>query len=254
MLIVLAIRHGDGMRTLRIAALTDIHAMAAGLRTALADARREGFDVLLVLGDLLTYGVTPRETIDLVNDAVARDGAILITGNHDSIYLDLADRGSGYLAALPDWLQETVTWTADRVPAGAMQSFDWRHAWSHGPLFAAHANPYAFGDWRYLNDQAQAESAAIALAERGFGYGVFGHTHRARRFDFPAASIYTLGSLGQPRDDQEPRLQWAMIDVDEDQVTVEPRMVAFDRDAHVDAIRSTSLSAATQDRLCGFFS
>lgn len=233
--------------------LSDIHAMHAGLAAALGAARTEGFDALVILGDLLTYGVGPAETLDLVHDAVARDGAILITGNHDQIYLDLAGAGGDYLAGLPMWLQETVNWTAARIPANALLDFTWQQSWACGPMFAAHANPGAFGDWTYLNTDARADHAAAALAERGYRYGIFGHTHRARRFDRDGVSLFTLGSLGQPRDDDDPRLQWTMIDMDEDEITIAPRAVAFDRAAHIKAIRATTLSPSTQDRLCGFF-
>lgn len=237
---------------MKIAVLSDIHAMSAALAAALTDARAEGYDVLLILGDLLTYGVCPTETLDLVHDAVARDDAILIMGNHDRIYLDLDDDDSAYLATLPAWLRETVRWTAAQVPARALDAFDWQQSWSCGALFAAHANPGEPGDWTYLNSDARADDAAATLARRGYRYGIFGHTHRARRFDRGQVSLFTLGSLGQPRDD-DPRLRWTMIDLEDDAITVAPRTIAFDRDAHCAAIRRTTLSAATQDRLCGFF-
>ena len=237
----------------RIAALTDIHAVSSTLEQALSAARREGFDVLLLMGDLLTYGVAPLETIALVQDAVARDGAILITGNHDQMYQQASDVGRRYLTRLPDWIQETVAWTNEQLPAGVMDAFDWQQHWSAGPLFVAHANPYAFGDWRYINSAEEAGAAAVALAERGFRYGLFGHTHRARRFDCAAGTIFTLGSLGQPRDGREGHMQWAMIEIQGDEVMVSPRLLPFDRHAHCQAIRATSLSVSAQDRLCGFF-
>ncbi|VVT22467.1 Metallophosphoesterase [Sphingomonas sp. EC-HK361] len=237
---------------MRIAVITDIHAMHGALATALSDARAEGFDVLLILGDLLTYGVDPAETLDLVQDAVARDGAILVAGNHDQIYRDLDGGADGYLAALPDWLRETVEWTAAAVPAHALARFDWAESWHHCALFAAHANPGSFGDWTYLTETT-ADAAASTLRARGYRYGIFGHTHRARRFDAHGVSLFTLGSLGQPRDDADRGLKWTMIDMDETGIRVSSRRVAFDRDAHCSAIRATTLSAATQDRLCGFF-
>ncbi|HEX7873801.1 MAG TPA: metallophosphoesterase [Sphingobium sp.] len=236
---------------MKIAALTDIHAVSTTLEQALGDARREGFDVLLLMGDLLTYGVAPRETLALVEEAVARDGAILLAGNHDEMY-----RGSGareYLQRLPGWLRETAEWTAAQLPDGAMDGFDWQTHWSAGPLFMAHANPYAFGDWRYINSAEDAEEAAVALAARGFAYGAFGHSHRPRRFDCAAGTIFTLGSLGQPRDDGNRHMQWTMIEIAKTQVRVSPRLLPFDSDAHKRAIRASSLSRPTQDRLCGFF-
>lgn len=244
---------------MRIAAFTDIHSAGTCLADALREARAEGFDTLLILGDLLTYGPEPAETLDLVAEAIARDNAILITGNHDAIYLDMAgadvDAGAGasYRLALPDWLRETIDWTAARIPSGVMQRFDWRQSWSHGSLFAAHANPGAFGDWGYITDDASADVAAAALAARGYRHGIFGHTHRARRFERGGQSLFTLGALGQPRDDADRRPRWTMIELGEDRIELHPRPLPFDRDAHLAAIRATSMSAATQDRLCGFF-
>ena len=57
---------------MRIAVLTDIHASSDPLQLALTAARREGFDRMLILGDLLTYGVQPLETLELVQGATAR--------------------------------------------------------------------------------------------------------------------------------------------------------------------------------------
>ncbi len=237
---------------MRIAAFTDIHAQSDALRSALAAARRQGFDLLLILGDLLTYGVDPVGTLELVQEAAARDGAVLLAGNHDLLYR-AGDPGEDYRTALPDWLRESIEWTAARVPDGAMDTFDWRPSWSEGPLFAAHANPYAFGDWRYIRTIEDAQDAAAALQARGHRFGLFGHVHRLRRFDGDAATVVTLASLGQPRDalDQEPC--WAMVDLEGDTMTVTPHAVDFDRQAHMRAIRATGLSPATQERLCRFF-
>ena len=238
---------------MRIAVLSDIHAMSACLAAALADARREGFDVLLILGDLLTYGVTPVETLALVNEAVARDHAVLVMGNHDQLYLGTEGGTQDYLARLPDWLRESVDWTAAQLPPGVMDGFNWQTEWSSGALLAAHANPHCFGDWTYLDDADRAQIAALTLAQRGYRYGIFGHTHRARTFEHGDISIFTIGSLGQPRDDNDRRPQWTMVDLDEDSITLRRRGVVFDRADHLAAIRATTMSPATQARLCGFF-
>lgn len=238
---------------MKIAVLSDIHSVSSALDAALGDARAEGFDVMLILGDLLTYGVNPAETLELVHEAAARDGAILVSGNHDQIYLGTPEATAEYQARLPDWLRETVEWTAMQVPAGALAAFDWQKQWSAGSLLAAHANPYAFGDWTYIADAAGAKAAAEALVRRGYAYGVFGHTHRARRFESGGVNVFTVGSLGQPRDSTDPRMQWAMIELRDDKIDVQPRYVPFDRAGHRAAIRATALSPATQNQLCRFF-
>lgn len=238
--------------TMRIAVLTDIHALSGTLEPALSAARAEGFDALLILGDLLTYGVHPAETLDLVQDAVDRDGAILVSGNHDLLYMADAD-AAAYAAGLPDWLRESVDWTAQRVPAGAMDRFGWRKDWSQGPLFAAHANPYPFGDWRYIRSIEDAQAASPALTERGYSFGIFGHSHRMRRYDCDAATIFTLASLGQPRDDRDRTPQWAMVTLDQQQVTVASHPISFNPEDHMKAIHATSMTASTRERLCRFF-
>lgn len=237
---------------MRIAALTDIHAVSDPLQLALTAARREGFDRMLILGDLLTYGVQPLETLELVQGAAARDGAILIRGNHDLLYQGEA-AAQAYRADLPDWLRESVDWTDAHIPSGCMTAFDWRESWSQGPLFAAHANPFDFGDWRYIRSAQDAEEAAAVVAARGFLYGLFGHVHRHRRYDCAAATIFTLASLGQPRDDRDRTPKWAMIEIRGELVTIETRDIDFDPEDQMHAIRATTLSAATQERLCRFF-
>ena len=237
---------------MRIAALTDIHALGSALGQALDDARAEGFDLLLILGDLLTYGVQPIETLDLVQDAVARDGAILLTGNHDLLYRSGPDADK-YRERLPDWLRESVEWTAERLPGQGLDAFEWRDHWVQGPLFAAHANPHAFGDWRYIRTAEDAEVATDALVERGYRFGLFGHVHRRRRYAGPNATIFTLASLGQPRDDGDRTPQWAMVELADDRVTVSPRPVAFDPEEHMKAICATSMTPSTQHQLCRFF-
>ncbi|UZW54534.1 metallophosphoesterase [Sphingobium sp. JS3065] len=232
--------------------MTDIHAASDPLQLALTAARREGFDRMLILGDLLTYGVQPLETLELVQGAAARDGAILISGNHDILYQG-SPAAEAYHAELPDWLRESVDWTAAHIPPGCMTAFDWRESWSHGPLFAAHANPFDFGDWRYIRSVQEAEEAAATVAARGFLYGLFGHVHRHRRYDCAAATIFTLAALGQPRDDGDRTPKWAMIEIRGESVTIESRDIDFDPEDQMLAIRATTLSAATQERLCRFF-
>lgn len=237
---------------MRIAVLTDIHGVHDTFATALAAARTEGFDMMLILGDLLTYGVQPAETLDLMQEAVVRDGAILLKGNHDILYT-AGDDGPAYMAGLPDWIRESVEWTAARVTEGAMDDLPWQESWAEGPLFAAHANPYAFGDWRYIRSIGDAEEAGPALAARGYRFGLFGHSHRMRRYDCQATTFFTLASLGQPRDDNDRTPQWAMVRLDERQATIMARPVGFNPEKHMKAIRATSMTEMTQERLCRFF-
>ncbi len=239
---------------MKIAVLSDIHGAAEAYEAALDDARNEGFDRLLVLGDLLTYGADPRRTLDLTNDAVARDGAVLILGNHDQLYLDLAQGLTDYHGRLPDWIKESVDWTRAHMPgAECLSGLPWHKEWSIGSLLAAHANPFPYGDWRYLATPEQMHVACSTLGLRGFKWGLFGHTHRFRHHAGKRAEAFTIGSVGQPRDRSTASGQWAMVDTSQDRISVEPRGLASDWTDHIRNIRATSMSEATKDRLCEFY-
>lgn len=240
---------------MRIAVLGDIHSAADQFEAALRAARTEGFDRLVLLGDFFTYGPAPTRTFDLAAEAMARDGAVWLLGNHDSMYLDGGAAAQAYRDAMPDWIRESVDWTREQLADRDLNALDTPLAeWQHEALIIAHANPFGPGDWRYLSKPDQLEEACDTLAARGFRWGVFGHSHRARHHvGASGASAITVGSLGQPRDTDDRRSQWAMLRLEGGALTVERRQVDADWDAHCRAIDATALSAATRERLKGFY-
>jgi predicted phosphodiesterase len=238
----------------KIAILSDIHSAADHFRDALNDARDEGFDQLLILGDLFTYGPAPAPTLELVQQAISTDAAILIKGNHDLLYGRQAG-GNPYSSRLPDWIRESVEWTAQQLGEGSgVDALPWCEEWTHGKTLFAHANPFGFGDWTYLADNAKMAAAWAKLQERKLDWGIFGHVHRFRRFEpaNAAGGIATVGSIGQPRDKAEPFSQWAMMTAT-DTIEIEQRRVPRDWRSTVEAIQATSMADATKTRLCEFY-
>ncbi|WP_205479943.1 metallophosphoesterase family protein [Sphingomonas arenae] len=233
---------------MKLAFLSDVHSAAAPFSAALKAARQEGFDQLIILGDLLTYGPEPERSVDLARDAVERDRATLIMGNHDALYLE----PDGYDRPLPDWIRESVEWTRSRVAPEAMAALPWQQQRQVGDLLIAHANPFGGGDWSYLRTNEDLAKASQALVAAGFHAGVFGHVHRfAERQDH--AAVYTVGSLGQPRSGRDLRPQWAMGELKPGRFRLEPRPFHHDWSEHCAALRNTGMSASTVDQLCRFF-
>lgn len=264
----------------RIAVIGDVHGNAYAYREALRLARQRGFDRLVVLGDLLTYGCEPLEVLELTQEAVARDHAVLIKGNHDQLYFDLAEGERRYHDSLPAWLRETVDWT--EAAAGSLdlaRMFPWIARYTVGDLLFAHANPFAYGDWTYLNAPADIGRAAEVLARQQAQVGVFGHTHRAKlalvgaeaepRLCTPAAGervelpgdldasgrdlvVANAGSVGQPRDAARASTMLFVRRTGR-RLELEYVRVVYDLDAHKRGIMTAPLSAATKTKLLGFF-
>ena len=65
------------------ALFADIHANREALSACLADARREGAERYIFLGDLVGYGPDPAWVVEQVA-ALTEAGALAIRGNHDA--------------------------------------------------------------------------------------------------------------------------------------------------------------------------
>ena len=73
-----------------ITVISDLHANKRAVKAALENAKRKRTDQLIILGDILTYGLDTTEVMDMVS-SVLEAGAWLLQGNHDEIYLNLID-------------------------------------------------------------------------------------------------------------------------------------------------------------------
>jgi predicted phosphodiesterase len=239
---------------MRIAVISDIHGAAKPFAQALVDARKIGFDQLVLLGDLLTYGTEPELCLDLARKAIVRDRAIFVGGNHDQLYRALGEGVSHYADHLPQWIRESIFWTMENIGHHWPPDIEWVENWSCGPAFFAHANPFGFGNWTYLSDPAHLDRAARALAERGMRFGIFGHSHRPLTYHLGNVSVHVVPSIGQPRSNEFPLPQWTMVDLEETNLTITGHSVAFDPEAHRQGIQGTlDLSQNTRDTLCRYF-
>lgn len=234
------------------AVISDIHANARAMAAATALIRETGADQVVVLGDLLTYGVEPGPTLDLVEEQIAA-GADLVVGNHDQMYLDLAEGNTTYYERLPDWIRESIDFNFDRLEVQRFRALPWQREVTHGNLFFAHANPFGFPDWTYLNHDAVVERAGEELARRGFGWGFFGHTHRPRiRATAVGPTVANPGSIGQPRGGGATMLLVTTGSPGRG-TTAQHRMLNYDTTQHLADLTASTLSRPTAQRLAAYF-
>jgi diadenosine tetraphosphatase ApaH/serine/threonine PP2A family protein phosphatase len=261
----------------RLGVLGDVHANARALREALDLVQSRPIDQLVFLGDLLTYGPDVREVLELVA-AETEDGAILLLGNHDAMYLDLMEGEQGYFDGLPLWVRESVDWTLGELDQTLFRSLPFVKEWTHEQLLAAHANPFdpepgGEPSWRYLNQLDDYAEAARCLRDRDLRVGVFGHTHRPRIVEWPSgrgltderrSSVYAwkgvglddalllnAGSVGQPRGKGGPaHVMWITV---EEEVDVDLATVSYPVEEHVAALYRLPVSGSTVEALARFF-
>ena len=191
-----------------VAILSDIHGNAHALRAVLQDMADHGINERVCLGDVVGYGGSPGDCIDLLME----HGIPCVRGNHDA----MVTTGSG-LDGVKDATRSSIEWTRSVLSPEqmgwlaalplTMQAEDYEavHASLHFPAF-----------WPYV---LIAEMAALHFAHQTRPVCFIGHTHRPAfwvegdSLGVDITSIEALkpnrkclvnvGAVGQPRDRDE---------------------------------------------------
>jgi diadenosine tetraphosphatase ApaH/serine/threonine PP2A family protein phosphatase len=196
--------------------LSDIHANLEAFEAVLAAADERKPDRILCLGDVVGYGASPNECLDLVR---ARCEVVLL-GNHDAAASGgpEAARFNVYARAAAEWTARTLTREnreyLQKLPLTAPRN----------GYFCVHASPATPRDWEYLLDRFDAEPQFAYFSEP---LCFIGHTHqpvvfmadpegtrslppRTFRLDPERRYIVNVGSVGQPRD-RDPRACFVVL-------------------------------------------
>lgn len=230
----------------KIAILSDIHANLPAFRKVLAEIDSLNVSEVFLGGDLVGYGASPAECVDL---AMTRcTGSVL--GNHDEfVILRLMMR-----AARPDPRSKK---RKDPIWAGVLQAIEQlkpkQVAWFVSqPMFEKpeeaillHASVNEPNKWNYISNHKCAQHSLRILRGRKRHVAFVGHTHKQKIFpDLESdlkleqvdentyhlpqglATVVSVGAVGRPRGDSDTRAAWALWDPV--QRTVEFRRTEYD--------------------------
>ncbi len=219
---------------MRYLIISDIHSNLEALQTALAAAPPH--DIVLNLGDVVGYGASPNEVVEI---ASALKGPI-VRGNHDKACSGIGDT-FGFNAVA----DRAVSWTMDTLTD---QNRLWVRALNQGPVEVpqydgaqcVHGSPIDEDD--YLLSSA---AAYEVFRDDGLPLTFFGHTHVQGGYIYRKNTVEALrpaytdtkkeetwvlpihsdarylinpGSIGQPRDGDW-RAGFALFDSDAKSIT-----------------------------------
>lgn len=189
----------------RIALFGDIHANLEALETVLADAREQGCNQFICLGDVVGYNADPAACLEIVREL----GCPVVKGNHDE-----DSSGTHSLDSMNPVAATALEWTRERLD-------DEQRTWLRRlrmvrqirDFTVVHSSLDQPANWNYVTNRFDAMS--------NFSYQFtqvcfHGHTHVPRVYvksdkvrDVPAESVaveggskyfINIGSVGQPRD------------------------------------------------------
>ena len=256
------------MSELRIAVISDIHGNADALNSALEKLKQLSIDTTVFLGDLLTYGCQPLMVLDILKAYKKSHNCIFIKGNHDQFYFDLADGKDSFDYAIPGFVSESILWTANELKGLRLQSmFNWQESLMLNSIYFAHANPYPYGNWQYIESPEQYYLAAKKLAKMGCDVGVFGHSHRQYAINVSeelthshitsdkvvlnqgGSYLFNAGSVGQPRGKG---LNYMTLTINGHQLGFKNYGLEIDFKSSVDQINKTNMCISTKLKLISY--
>ena len=227
---------------MRYAVMSDIHANPWALERALADAREQGAEKFVCLGDVVGYGPDAVGAVELARSVFD----VALMGNHDAATVGLISSWNFRPEAKAGFFRHGIELGAEAL--------SWLRGLPHvyrGELFAAAhgslVNPEAFA---YILREGDALAAFEAMDATPLLF--VGHTHlslavertgrsrvrvrEADRLELSGKSAYIVnaGSVGYPRN--EPESVYALYD--SDQGTVAWRRLPFDYGNYVARMRA----------------
>lgn len=256
------------MPDIRTAVISDIHGNADALDITLDVIKSNNVDMTIVLGDLLTYGCQPCEVIDKLIQFQINNDCIFIKGNHDQFYFSKHNGQVNSNYEIPSFIQESIDWTADQIKNTDLASiFTWHDNFKIEKVYFAHANPYDYGDWSYVDKIEQCITAAETLRSKGYGVGVFGHVHRNKalaidksgnaRFTGNCASstsyketfILNPGTVGQPRGEG---CSFMFLNIDQNEISYSFSGLHVDMTNSIKLINETKMSIHTKNKIASY--
>ena len=184
---------------MKLAFISDIHGNLPALEAVLKSIAVEGADRIICLGDLVGYGASPNECVDIIRERKIP----CLLGNHDE-----AAVGRGVINYFNPLAREAIIWTMNRLtPQSRLFLESLPFIAGEDGMRLVHSSPHEPEAWHYLYTQSEAR-----LAFRAFSEPVcfFGHTHFPVIFsDENERRLINVGSVGQPRD-RDPRACWGL--------------------------------------------
>ncbi len=237
---------------MRYAIISDVHSNLEALQAVLKGLKKEGYDLLLCLGDIVGYGPNPNECCQLIRETEG----VVIVGNHD--WAAVGKTGTEYFNT---FARMAIRWTSrvlDETNRNWLSGLPLR--WVEEDFLFVHSSPSEPSLWNYILSRQEACQEFRTFTER---VCLIGHSHQPTVFirqeddcqqdAFDGLKlrpnlkyIINVGSVGQPRDG-DPRSAACIYDSKRD--SLELQRFAYDVGKTQGKMAKVKLPVYLADRL-----
>ena len=240
-----------------IALFADIHANRQAFEACLAQARADGAERIILLGDYVGYGADPEWVVTTVMELVNK-GAVAVLGNHDSAIGTPREHMNQLAQIAIEWTRGELGARERRFLAGLpFQDHESDRLYVHSEA----SNPRA---WTYVTGTMEAARSLTATTAH---ITFCGHIHHPALYSMSATAkmsaftpttgaavpllpgrrwLAVLGSVGQPRDNN-PAACYGMLDTEKSELTY--CRAAYDIEEAANRIRRKGLPIWLAERL-----
>jgi len=240
-----------------IAIFADIHANRQAFTACLAQARNQGAQRIVLLGDYVGYGADPEWAVTTVMELVDQ-GAVAVLGNHDSAIGNPREQMNMEARMVIEWTRGELGTAERQFLAGLPLTH------KESDRLFVHSDASNPRGWTYV---ASTLEAARSITATSAHVSFCGHIHEPALYSMSATAkmsaftpttgmavpllpgrrwLAVLGSVGQPRDGN-PAACYAMLDTGKAELTY--CRVPYDVAAAAAQIRKKGLPLWQADRL-----
>jgi diadenosine tetraphosphatase ApaH/serine/threonine PP2A family protein phosphatase len=241
---------------MRIGIFSDIHANLEALMAVTAAYDGENIDRYLCAGDVVGYGASPNECVEIVKSMTEA----IVLGNHDAAVAGFMDYSFYYEAARRVLDLHASLLTEENM--ALLRSLPYHRRFPDLDLKLCHGSPINETEFDYIFTVEQAY-ALLPYYDELDKLTVIGHSHLCRIFSLTREGveeigtrrfsiepdrkyIISVGSVGQPRD-YDNRASYTIYDTEEK--TFEFKRVAYDIDVAAQKIFDCDLERNFGNRL-----
>ncbi|MCP4604236.1 MAG: metallophosphoesterase family protein [Proteobacteria bacterium] len=208
---------------MRIGIFSDVHANYEALSAVLAAYEKENIDKFLCVGDIVGYGASPNECVDIVR-SLTDD---VVVGNHDAAVTGRMDYSYYYEAARKVLDLHATKLTKENMDW--LRQLPYRREYKDVDITICHGSPVKEEEFDYIFTADQAYG--VLPFYRNFqSLTCIGHSHLCRVFAITPTTveeivhhrfvidpdlkyIISVGSVGQPRD-YDNRATYTVLDTE----------------------------------------
>jgi len=227
---------------MKIAIISDIHSNLEAFEAVLNNIKSKEIDKIICLGDIVGYGSSPNECIELIK----KNGIQSIQGNHDlnAVTLEKLEWFNENAREALKWTNKVLTEENKKFLKELPETLEVKD--QKNRLLAVHGSPKDHL-YEYLEPTTDEDKIKDMIEDQKADVIACGHTHMPDVKKFELKLFLNPGSVGQPRNNNS-KAQYAILDLSNiNFVTLE--QVEYDIDTAAKKIIQAGLPRFLADRL-----